>query len=124
MSCPYDSTAVATKNKSDVTSTSSDAKELPIPQPPVHWFTGNLPELDPSFPSASIWRLADLYGPIYKLDFVTRQAVVISSHELINQACDEDHFDKSVNGGLKEARALAGDGLFTAFPEEPVSPKT
>jgi cytochrome P450/NADPH-cytochrome P450 reductase len=92
-----------------------------IPQPPIHWFVKNLPEMNPNFPSSSIWRLADIYGPIFKLDVVTEEIVVVSSHELINEACNEDRFEKSINSALLEVRALLGDGLFTAFPEETVS---
>lgn len=77
--------------------------------------------MNPGFPASSIWRLAKIYGPILKLDVVTEDIVVVSSHELINEACDEDRFEKSVNSALMEVRALLGDGLFTAFPDEIVS---
>lgn len=117
-SCPYnpESTPAARKTSQQINKIADE----PIPQPPIHWFTKNLPEINPSFPTSSIWRLADIYGPIYKLDFVTRQSIVLSSHELINEACDEDRFDKHVKGSLEETRALLGDGLFTAYPDEPV----
>ncbi|TGJ85736.1 hypothetical protein E0Z10_g3030 [Xylaria hypoxylon] len=91
---------------------------VPIPQPPTHWFTRNLPEMDPSFPISSLWRLAAVYGDIFKLDLVTRQAVVISSHELINEVMDESRFRKNPTGPLTELRALLGDGLFTAYWNE------
>ena len=85
------------------------------------WLTGNLRELNPEFPNASIWRLADIYGPIYKLVVMTREAVVISTQELINEVCDDDRFEKTVSGSLEEVRALARDGLFTAYGHELVS---
>ena len=45
--------------------------------------------------------------------------MVISSQEFINFVCDESKFDKKVGKSLKELRALAGDGLFTADTPEP-----
>jgi cytochrome P450/NADPH-cytochrome P450 reductase len=116
--CPYNPGGPAAPKEKRIIN--EDANE-PIPQPPVHWFTGNISELDPAFPVAAVWRLAKIYGDIYKLDLVTREAVIISSYELINEVMDEDRFEKSVSGGLKEVRALAGDGLFTAYNDEPVS---
>lgn len=92
-----------------------------IPQPPPAWITGNLRELNPEFPNSSLWRLADIYGPIYKLTVINREVVVISSQELINEVCDDDRFEKFVSGSLEEVRALARDGLFTAYSHEPVS---
>ena len=92
-----------------------------IPQPPTAWLTGNLRELNPEFPTSSLWRLTDIYGPIYKLTIINREAVVISSQELVNEVCDDDRFEKKVSGSLEEVRALAKDGLFTAYSHEPVS---
>jgi len=115
MSCPYEPNDghlhVGSK------STEQDAIE-PIPQPPVHWLTKNLPEMNPDFPSSSIRRLADTYGPILKLDLVTTEMVIVSTHALVNEACNEDRFEKVVIAALTELRTLLGDGLFTAYPEE------
>lgn len=125
MSCPYDPSTAAksaqtvSQQKPPVSDTTTEMPirskteptDEPIPQPPTHWFTGNLSEIDPSFPGASFWRLAEIYGPIYKLDFVKSQTLVISDYELINDACDESRFEKSVDGTLAEVRALLGDGV-------------
>lgn len=96
-------------------------KAATIPQPPMHWIVGNAGEMDPKFPSSSIWRLADLYGPIFKLNIVGRELLVLSNHELINEVMDDDRFEKYVGGALVQVRALAGNGLFTAYGDEPVS---
>ncbi|KAI9709203.1 MAG: hypothetical protein M1828_002542 [Chrysothrix sp. TS-e1954] len=97
------------------------SERLPIPQPPMKLFgiAGNLPDLDPSFLAKSIWRLNDLYGPIYQLDFIGRKIVVVSSQEYTNELCDESRFRKKIGGALQEVRAVAGDALFTADLEEP-----
>ncbi|KAI0855196.1 cytochrome P450 [Xylaria cubensis] len=115
MECPYK------PNSSAATQQEHGIKEdeiIPIPQPPAHWFIGNLPEMDPSFPLSSIWRLADEFGDIYKLNLVSRQNVFVSSYELSNELMDESRFQKSPTGGTKELRALLGDGLFTAYGDE------
>lgn len=48
----------------------------------------------------------------------------MSSQELVNEICDEKRFRKIVGGPLKEIRAFAGDGLFTAqtFPPAQTEP--
>ncbi|KAI8629786.1 cytochrome P450 [Xylariaceae sp. FL1651] len=115
MECPYKPGNSAVPQQKQAIST--DANE-PIPQPPVHWFTGNLPEMDPAFPLASVWRLAAVYGDIYKLDLVTRKLIILSSYDLINEVMDESRFEKSPTGPLKELRALLGDGLFSAYNYE------
>ncbi|KAI0427039.1 cytochrome P450 [Xylaria sp. FL1042] len=116
MECPYKpGSQSAPQQKHD--NINEDAI-MPIPQPPTHWFTRNLPDMDPSFPLSSYWRLAAIYGDIFKLDLVTRTAVVLSSYELINEVMDESRFRKQPSGPLRELRALLGDGLFTAFWDE------
>jgi cytochrome P450/NADPH-cytochrome P450 reductase len=117
MECPYKpGNPAALQQQSSI---KEDAIE-PIPQPPTHWFTRNLPEMNPSFPISSLWRLAAIYGDIYKLDLVTRQQILVSSHELVNEVMDESRFQKSPTGPLKELRALLGDGLFSAYGHEEV----
>ncbi len=45
--------------------------------------------------------------------------MVVSGFELVNELCDETRFDKSVRGPLRRLRSFAGDGLFTAYTQEP-----
>ena len=119
MSCPYPHDET-TKQSAEMPTQKATELET-IPQPPMAWITGNLRELNPDFPNSSIWRLADIYGPIYKLVVINREVVVSSSQVLINEVCDDDRFEKTVSGSLEEVRALAKDGLFTAYGHEPVS---
>ena len=92
-------------------------KEEPIPQPPPSLLLRNFGEMDPTFPSRSFQRLADLYGEIYQLD-LGRRVVVLSSQRLINEVCDQDRFHKDISRTLVEVRALTGDGLFTSAHED------
>src|SRR5579859_5668002 len=92
----------------------------PIPQPPGKLILGNLPDLEGDVPIIELMRLAREYGPIYQLTFPGgRQFIVVSGHQLVEELCDESRFDKSIGAGLKIAREMAGDGLFTAYTQEP-----
>ncbi|VBB72550.1 Putative bifunctional cytchrome P450 E-class, group I:NADPH-P450 reductase [Podospora comata] len=90
----------------------------PIPQPPERWLTGNLGEINPEFSMGSLWRLADVYGPIFTLNLVKRKIVVLSSHALINEVCDEKRFEKKVAGAQEAIRVFVKNGLFTSYNEE------
>jgi cytochrome P450/NADPH-cytochrome P450 reductase len=58
-------------------------------------------------------------GEIYRMRFPEGKSIVmVASHRLINEVCDESRFQKSVNTELDEVRNLANDGLFTAKPDE------
>lgn len=98
----------------------------PIPQPPTYLYgmLANLPEIDPSFPLSSFWRLHALYGPIFQLDLISRKVIVVSSYELAHEVMDDEKYEKAITAGLKELRALNKDALFTAYPHEPASHMT
>lgn len=48
-----------------------------------------------------------------------RSVVILSTQELINEACDEKRFGKGIENVLKEIRNGVHDGLFTARNDEP-----
>ncbi len=91
----------------------------PIPQPPRTLLLGNLLALGTTAPIQDMMRLAREYGPIYWLDMMGKPVVVVSGFSLVDELCDETRFDKSVKGALRRLRAFAGDGLFTAYTQEP-----
>jgi cytochrome P450/NADPH-cytochrome P450 reductase len=91
----------------------------PIPQPPRTLLLGNLLALGTTAPIQDMMRLAREYGPIYWLDMLGKPVVVVSGFSLVDELCDESRFDKSVKGALRRLRAFAGDGLFTAYTQEP-----
>ena len=91
----------------------------PIPQPPRTPLLGNLLALGTTAPIQDMMRLAREYGPIYWLDMMGKPVVVVSGFSLVDELCDETRFDKSVKGALRRLRAFAGDGLFTAYTQEP-----
>ena len=90
-----------------------------VPQPPMKPFIGNAGDLDAAAPIQSMMKLAKIYGPIYKLTIFGAPMYVVSSQELVDELSDETRFQKRIHGPLKEIRAFAGDGLFTAYNSEP-----
>lgn len=89
-----------------------------IPQPKTYGPLGNLPQLDLDQPTQSIMKIADEYGPIFKLKFPSGTGTFISSAELVKDASDVSRFDKLVNAPLQKVRAFSGDGLFTSWTKE------
>jgi len=91
----------------------------PIPHPPRTPWLGNLLSLSATSPVQNMAKLARQYWPIYWLDMRGKPIVVVSGHELVDELSDESRFDKSVRGALRLVRNFAGDGLFTAYTQEP-----
>ncbi|MEA2915257.1 MAG: cytochrome / NADPH-cytochrome reductase, partial [Bradyrhizobium sp.] len=75
--------------------------------------------VDSSTPIQHMTRMARELGPIFWLDMMGTPLVVVSGHDLVDELSDEKRFDKSVKGSLRRVRAVAGDGLFTAYTNEP-----
>src|SRR5262249_53393247 len=90
-----------------------------IPQPPEQFLLGNLLALSATSPIQSMVKLAQEYGPIYRLTMRGKVVVVVSSQELVNELSDEKRFDKNIRGALRLVRRFSGDGLFTARTQEP-----
>ncbi|KAK6851876.1 cytochrome P450 [Apiospora arundinis] len=95
------------------------SESTPIPEPPGLPILGwNVSEIDPRCPLKSLKSLADKYGEIYRLNLPTGPLVVLCSHQLVDEACDEKRFIKLPDSALKEIRDAVHDGLFTAFIDE------
>ena len=92
---------------------------VPIPQPPSSWWLGHLNQIDKSQPIQGFMRLAKELGPIYQLNILGRRLVMVSSQALVQELSDDSRFSKRLSMALKHIRALGGDGLFTAYNEEP-----
>jgi cytochrome P450 / NADPH-cytochrome P450 reductase len=92
----------------------------PIPQPPGYPVLGNLFDLrGAETPIQALMKLARQYGPIFRLQVGPRRFTVVSGFDLVDELCDDERFDKMLGQGLINARAVAGDGLFTSWTQEP-----
>ena len=56
---------------------------------------------------------------IFKLKFGSRVGVFVTDPDIVAQLSDETRFRKMPGPGLRVVRKFAGDGLFTAFSDEP-----
>jgi cytochrome P450/NADPH-cytochrome P450 reductase len=90
-----------------------------IPQPHPLPLIGNLNLLDVKAPVQSLIRLADIHGPIFRLAIAGSSVTILSSQALVNEVCDETRFSKKVHRPLEILRDIGGDGLFTAYNDEP-----
>jgi cytochrome P450 / NADPH-cytochrome P450 reductase len=97
----------------------SPATAVPIPQPHPTPLLGNLPDVDAEKGVLGLMELAREYGEIYRLELPGADIVVVGSQELVDELCDERRFDKTLHRSLRQVRDFAGDGLFTAWTDEP-----
>ncbi len=91
----------------------------PIPKPPGKPVVGNVFSVDPDAPLQSLMKHAEEQGPIFWLDLMGAESVVVSGADLVKELCDESRFGKVVRGPLRRVRAIGGDGLFTGDSEDP-----
>lgn len=90
----------------------------PIPGPSGLPLVGNITSLDANNQIKSFQDLQKEFGDIYKLDILNFRLVVVSTHALVDEVCDEKRFKKVPNNVLLEIRHGVHDGLFTAYLEE------
>ncbi|KAL4867085.1 hypothetical protein BDV12DRAFT_171930 [Aspergillus spectabilis] len=90
----------------------------PIPSPKGLPVLGNLFDLDSKNPWGSFNRLAKGQRPIFKLNILGKQIVLITSAALLEEICDETRFQKCVSGPIVQIRAAVHDSLFTAYHSE------
>ncbi|TQR46209.1 cytochrome P450 [Paenibacillus popilliae] len=90
-----------------------------IPEPKSYGPLGHMPLIDGNQPTLSLCKLAEQYGPIYRLRFPGISSLVVSGHKLVAEVCDISRFDKHVHNELQNVRAFGGDGLFTSHTIEP-----
>ncbi|HRW06721.1 MAG TPA: cytochrome P450 [Caldilineaceae bacterium] len=95
----------------------------PIPKPPIDPIVGplvgNALQIGVEAPVQAFMRLAAEYGPIYQIQLPGGSPIIVSSYALVNEICDQARFDKFIHAPLANIRDFAGDGLFTAYTEEP-----
>ena len=109
MVCPVNHTAASGDSAPQRTQEEQQLQE--IPQPPKKYLTANLGELDPTFIAKSFWRLADIYGPILKLELPYGTLLVVSSWELVNELCNEERFGKLSDGMAPLVNSFMTDGI-------------
>ncbi|MGY1760679.1 bifunctional cytochrome P450/NADPH--P450 reductase [Geodermatophilus sp. SYSU D00779] len=92
-----------------------------IPGPRGVPVLGNVLDIDTASPFDSFMRMAEEYGPLYRLTVPGGTRLIVSGPELVAEVCDDARFDKLVSGGLANLKqdALA-NGLFTSDTDDPL----
>ncbi|MDT0309701.1 cytochrome P450 [Streptomyces sp. DSM 44917] len=72
-----------------------------------------------STPVQDTMRLARELGPIYRRKIFGAEIVFVSGGELVAELSDESRFLKYVTMAVQSLRLVGGDGLFTAYGNEP-----
>ena len=91
-----------------------------IPMPPGLPVVGHLHQISRSGLVGHLLRVSrDYPDGIFKLKFGSRVAAFVIDPDLIAELSDETRFRKMPGPGLRVVRRFAGDGLFTAFSDEP-----
>ena len=93
--------------------------ETPIPQPKPWLLLGNIPSIDGKNGIQSLMRLSAEHGPIFRLRILGRSILVVGGHDLVDELCDDTRFEKKNSRALENMRPVVGDGLFTAYNDEP-----
>ncbi|MFJ6378588.1 bifunctional cytochrome P450/NADPH--P450 reductase [Kitasatospora sp. NPDC092039] len=70
-------------------------------------------------PMLRTMELAREHGPAFVQRLHGRDTLVVSCLELVAELADETRFTKSISPALENVRQFTGDGLFTAFNDEP-----
>ncbi|MFI6684192.1 cytochrome P450 [Streptomyces sp. NPDC050485] len=84
-----------------------------------------IPEVDISAggltetPVQQAMELARVHGPVFRRRLNQHQNLFVSSLDLVTELSDETRFSKGISITLDYVREFAGDGLFTAYNDEP-----
>ena len=79
---------------------------------------GDVLSFDADTPSQSAMKLAQL-GPVFEFRFLGVRYVVAAGSDVVAELTDESRFCKHVGPDIEALRLLGGDGLFTAYNDEP-----
>lgn len=91
-----------------------------IPMPPALPVVGHLHQISRYGLISHLLAVSrDYPDGIFKLKFGSRISIFVTSADLVAELSDESRFRKMPGPGLRVVRKFAGDGLFTAFTEEP-----
>ncbi len=94
---------------------------LSIPAPKAVPLLGNLHQIPKAGLIGHLLEVSKAFEEpgIFKLRFGSRVGVFVTHPDLVTELCDETRFRKIPGPGLRVVRKFAGDGLFTAFSDEP-----
>jgi cytochrome P450/NADPH-cytochrome P450 reductase len=90
-----------------------------IPMPSRLPVLGHLLQLPKGQFMQHLVAVAKDHDGIFQMDFGGRIGIFVHSAALAEELCDETRFRKVIGVALRKVRDFGGDGLFTAFSDEP-----
>ncbi|NKS27600.1 cytochrome P450 [Rhodococcus hoagii] len=91
-----------------------------VPHPPGRLpLVGDVLGVSLHTPVQDSMRLERQLGPIFERKALGHRFVFVSGADMVAELSDESRFAKNVAPGIAELRGIGGDGLFTAYNEEP-----
>ncbi|MFI5699964.1 cytochrome P450 [Streptomyces xanthochromogenes] len=101
----------------------TDTILIPTPARPAAADTVPVVDISAGGPTATpIQQAMDLtraHGPAFRRRLHEHQVLFVSSLDLVTELADETRFAKGISKVLDHVREFAGDGLFTAYNDEP-----
>ncbi|MEO1652299.1 MAG: cytochrome P450, partial [Bacteroidota bacterium] len=96
----------------------SQADPAVIPHPPRLPLIGNIHLVAGGRPVQNLMKLADQYGPLFRMYGPMGNILVLSKLKYVKDVCDESRFQKNLPLPLIELKGLGGDGLFTSWTHD------
>ena len=90
-----------------------------LPHPPRKFLIGNLHQIAGKDTMEKMIQLGYDYGDIFEIKVLNHTLLFINSFELAKELFDETRFHKHISIPIEQLRAIAKDGLFTAYDHEP-----
>ncbi|MFH5228571.1 cytochrome P450 [Antrihabitans spumae] len=91
-----------------------------IPHPPGRIpILGDVRNSSPRRPIQDVMRFGKQLGPIFERKIFGRRIVFVSGADMVAELSDEARFAKYLSPAVARLRQIGGDGLFTAYNDEP-----
>lgn len=93
----------------------------PLPHPPRKFIVGNLPQIAGKDTMTKMIQLGyDYPFPLLELKVLNIELIFVFSHRLAKELLSQDEkFPKHIDVPVEHLREITGDGLFTAYDNEP-----
>lgn len=101
---------------SDPTTDSRPNTPLPVAKMPG---LTDMAQMAGKSPIEMVMQIAKKSGPIFELPGQPDRTLVVWGYPYVDEVSGDDRFDKALATGLVALRKFAGDGLFTAYTDEP-----
>lgn len=96
------------------------APDVSLPHPPRRLpVLGDVIGMNVTTPVQDAVRLAQELGPIFERVVMGNRFVVVSGVDLVTDLNDDTRFTKHLGPAVEGLRSISGDGLFTAYSDEP-----